>query len=642
MKKIIMLSVVLSGVVFLTACGRPWADVVEEDIVVDPEANVLYIDTSPVDEIQEQPQVTKIAKISWASDVTVTSQAGGRVWSIFYDEWDNVIKWSMVISLIDSNVQFSFADDRARNSLDSAKLNYEQTRVSLDNSLSEAQLAIKRAEQWLKAARDDAEQQRIQAEYNRKTSDPSDEVSSANLQLQKLEGEIKKAQFDAETKVAADNQTLVNFVNSSQNIQDTVFNLYDTVLDKVDGILWFTSLRRSENDVFETYLSARNTQLKRDADTILRKMLQDKALLQTQKFEVSNVGNLSSQLSVLQWYVNELTVILNKMDQVLDFSITASDFPQTQLDWLKATIDGFQSQVIATDSQITQSINGIQAFLATYEQWQQSVTKQIALLEEQREIVRAQLRDANTSADIWKERVFIWTDNAVASAELALESAKNAYETTLRTKQTTLASLSNSIDQAQVWLTEASAQAGKLTIEAPISWEIGSVLVDEWEEISPGTPLFTMTTTSEQEVVFGMNSDEKKLVKVGTSVTVKQDGKELRGAISSISDIADENLLYKTTVKLLDLSEELGDVVSVELPLSSIYTLLPLDLIDLQTSKSGSVWVWNGQMAEKMDVELWDVRWSSIEVRSDLRPELEIITSPMNNYDPEVNEAKKK
>ena len=157
------------------------------------------------------------------------------------------------------------------------------------------------------------------------------------------------------------------------------------------------------------------------------------------------------------------------MDQVLDFSITATDFPQTQLDGLKATIDGYQSQVIATDSQITQSINGIQSFLATYKQGQESLGKQIQLLEEQREIVKAQLRDASISADIGKERVYIGTNNAIASAELALESARNAYDTTLRTKQTSLASLSNSIDQAQVGLTEASAQAGKLTIEAPIS-----------------------------------------------------------------------------------------------------------------------------------------------------------------------------
>jgi len=291
----------------------------EEEVVIveeDTEANVLYVETTSLDDVSSSPKITKIAKITWKSDVTVTSQAGGRVWTIRYDEWDNVWKWTIVISLIDSNVQYSFADDRARTSLDSARLNYEQTRVSLENSLSEALLSIKRAEQWLKTAQDDAEQQRIQAEYNRKTSDPTDEVSSANLQLQKLDNEIEKAKFDAETKISWDEQTLANFVNSSRNIQDTVFNLYDTVLDKVDGILWFTPLRRSENDTYETYLSARNTQLKRDADTILRQLLQDQSLLQTQIFTTNNVDKLSGQLSILQWYVNELTVILNIMDQV--------------------------------------------------------------------------------------------------------------------------------------------------------------------------------------------------------------------------------------------------------------------------------------------------------------------------------------
>ena len=189
---------------------------------------------------------------------------------------------------------------------------------------------------------------------------------------------------------------------------------------------------------------------------------------------------------------------------------------------------------------------------------------------------------------------------------------------------------------------EALANSSKLSVLSPLAGSIGEIFVDEGEEVSPGTQLFSLTTTEDQEVIITLSSDEKDQIKEWTEVVVTRGGKEFGGYIESISDIADDQLLYKTTIILSELADRLGEVVQVEIPLSSAYTLLPLQAITMQTSKQWSVRVWNGEEPEQVQVELGQVRWSAIEIRSSLGDGLELITSPMDNFDGNIHDAVKK
>jgi membrane fusion protein (multidrug efflux system) len=74
-------------------------------------------------------------------------------------------------------------------------------------------------------------------------------------------------------------------------------------------------------------------------------------------------------------------------------------------------------------------------------------------------------------------------------------------------------SLSNSIRQAEIALRELQTNAGKFTVEAPIAGSIGEILVDTGQEVNPGTPLFTITSTSELEIEIGLTSNEVDLIK---------------------------------------------------------------------------------------------------------------------------------
>jgi hypothetical protein len=122
-------------------------------------------------------------------------------------------------------------------------------------------------------------------------------------------------------------------------------------------------------------------------------------------------------------------------------------------------------------SSVVGQINGIESFLATYKQNQQSLAKQIDILKEQRTVTEQQLRDAAVNSDIASnradiggtrtdialertkiglERANLQAQNAVDQALLSLESARNALAANQRTRDLSLRGLQNSIDQAQV------------------------------------------------------------------------------------------------------------------------------------------------------------------------------------------------
>gem|GEM_PF-2864727 len=162
-----------------------------------------------------------------------------------------------MISLLDSNNLYNFSADRGRESVEAARLNYDSTRVSLDNSVIDLELAVQQAQQQYDTAVkeaekvfldneqqlldakkqikdnelqlldtqqqikdnelqlldaqqqvEDAEQQRILAEYGSRTSDPDDVVGSARIQLENFDADIEKAEFDLQTRRDADQQTL--------------------------------------------------------------------------------------------------------------------------------------------------------------------------------------------------------------------------------------------------------------------------------------------------------------------------------------------------------------------------------------------------------------------------------------------------
>ncbi len=732
----------MCSVLVFSACSRPGG--APED-AENADANVTekkdyFVEVESLGELSTQPTLRKTGKLTGKSDVTVSAQSSGRISKIFYEEGENPARGAKVVSLTDSNNLYNFSASRNKESVEAARLNYDSTRVNLDNSLIDLELAVTQAQQQYDTAikeaekvfKDneqqlldakkqiednelqlldaekqkednklqlldsqqqikDAEQQRILAEYSSRTNDPDDLVGSARIQLDNFDADIQKAEFDLQTRRDADQQTLEWFVNSVGVIQDTIENVFETTLDGIDKILGVTPINATNNDLYEDLLWAQDTRLVREAEESLRALLAYNFNLANFSLTIENIDQMPGYLRQLDDSLDLLDDILQQMERILGNTITSNLFTQGQLDGLKAQIDGYQSQVVGQAGSVVTQINAIDAFLATFQQNQESTAKSIENLRKQRTLVEQQLRDAAVNADIAAERADIGgertdiaaerslvgaertdiaaersvvgiervdisiqrtiialeranlqAENAIESAALNLQSAKNALAANQRTRDISLLSLQNGIDQAQVGYSEALANSSKLSVLAPISWSIWEILVDEGEEVNNGTPLFTMTTTQDQEITITLSSEEKDQISVGTIVTVTIKDQELDGTIVSISDIADDQLLYKTTIVLNQLSDRIGEIVDVEIPLTSTYVLVPLQAVTMQTSKQWSLWVRNGEEPESVQVDLWEVRGKSIEIKTPLGEGINLITSPMANYDRNVHDAKEK
>jgi len=320
-------------------------------------------------------------------------------------------------------------------------------------------------------------------------------------------------------------------------------------------------------------------------------------------------------LETLKWYVSELQPVLDSVDTMLTFTDESSSFSQLQIDSAVGQINGLQAQVQWQLTSITQQVNSIQSFLSTYIQQQESIKESIEWLKQQIWSTKEQLKTVSANAVIW------------------VENAQNAYSNTIKNKSTTERSLLNWITQAQIAASEAQTNLGKLTIEAPIEWTIGDVLVDIGQEVAPWTPLFTITSTQQQEIEIALTSDEVERVKEWQKVTVVSDWNTYSATLVSIAASSNATLGYKTIVRLNENVALVGSAANVSIALQSETTTIPLKYVKILNKDQWQITLWDGENVETKIVTLWKVWWSSIEILDTLENTIELVTNDISNFD---------
>lgn len=608
MKKIFVWSLLVVVCVWLVWCSRPGTEEVDLD-GTQAQKEIFYIETSTVWDLKQSNQLKKNGILLWADTVTVTAQIWWRVSAVESQIGNDVNQWSRIITMADSAGSISFGVERARASLDQARINYEQTLLGIDQQIDETKRGIRQAQNQAESAAIQANN--AQLEWS----------SSAQLQLDQLEQSLRTAKLDLETKVNADDQQIKNFVSSANNIRRDAQILYKEVLEETDQILGVTPLNQRENDRFEKYLSARNTGLKFRAETELRQLITTKNVLD---WLIINQWSLTADLEYIQDKLNSLIPFLQLVEEVLLYSTTWNSFSDGELQWLNAKIDGLQSAVQWQASWITQQVNGIESFLRTYQAQQESIQKNIDGLQIQVQSTRESLKTAQQSIGVTVDTAGLW----VESAQATLQNLQDNRVVTQR-------SLSNSIRQAEIALREIQTNAGKFTVEAPIAGSIGEILVDTWQEVNPGTPLFTITSTSELEIEIGLTSNEVDLVKEWQTVSISDWQQEYDGIVDSITRTANQSLTYKAKITPSQKPSLLWKVVSVRIPLEDNALLLPLKNITIVTTDLWRITTFQEWEIKVLPVALWPIQWSSITILEALNSDLEIITSPVRTYDPE-------
>ena len=590
---------------------RPWAEQVasDDDTSTDEDEasekaeqgqqtkrEAFFVDTATVDQLQEDVRITKTGTIDGEQDITVSSQVSWRVTLVRVDQGQRVTKWFTVVRLEDSTGQLTFNAQRAQEWLDQARASYNQTVVSLDKAIVDTELAIRQAQN-----------QANNAELGRASS-------WASLQLQQLNSQLERAQIDLRNLKQSNDEQLESFEQNVERQFVTIELLYDDVIEATDSILWVTTLRERENDLFEKYLGARNTPTKTLAKQELRQLLLTQDRLEALNQDVGP-WTMVSTLETLEEYVAELQWLLDAVDVMLSFTTTGNTFSQAQLSGFNQQINGLRQQVQGQVQALNTQKRGIETFLNTYENNEASVSESIESLEDQIAATRENLESAEVQTDLW------------------VESAQNTYNTALKNKETTLASLQNSIDSAQIAVREAQNQLWKLTIESPITGTIWEVLVDEGQEVGPGTPLFTVISESDQTVTITLTEQEVDRISEWDSVRVTIGSRTVDGTVESIARTTWRTLAYDTQITLDESLPLLWSVARVELPLRSDTALLPLQSVTVLNPTQWIISIYDDGELEERTVELWQIRGQRVEIATPLEDGTKIITSSVKNYD---------
>lgn len=610
----------------------------------------FFIQTSQLKDFPQSYNIKKIGKLSSTQSVRLNSNASWRIQNINVKEWQQVKSGQLLASLSDNIWTYNINVEKASNAISRAKINYESQKTLLDKQIADANLTLERL--WKNLVNlQKTNAQNIQRNQNDQTNVNAQEslekidlnIEKINQNIEKINQNIEKLELDAQNQELSNDETLSGFRSRIKNEQNTLRLSLDDIIEFADEILWITLENKDENDDFERYLWAKDRVQLWESENSLR------ALIAFRNWEFENFIpiDLDSMtdtqiLAAIEtgeiWYALVKDLLAN-LEKTFQNSLASSrNLSQQDIDNYIAQINAYQSSTQWSYSAFIGLKNQIESFVSTYENSEISTRKQIDLLEKDKEILKKEreivlndrviqvknLETLENNLNLWLESTKTQWDDAIINLENQIQIAQLNYDNAKKNKSLTLQSLDNQIKEANINYSQAVKERAKLSIYAPISGTISSVNIDIWQEVSNGAQLFDIQNSSNSEVVIWLTDEEIQVVKVWAKIAVKYSGKVEKAEIFSISDVADENLNYKTTVKLSGKWIKLWEIVEVYIPVISENILVPLNIVDVDSQGStGFLTIYNEktEVFERLGVQLGKNYDTDIEILACENPE---------------------
>lgn len=442
------------------------------------------IEVVQVGNLSKEVMLQKSALMKAGTQVALTAQSNGRIGAIFVKPGESVVAGEILAQIDDTYGTTTNAREEAAIALETARLSLASTTASLDQSLASAKIAYEKAKKDYEAAR-------ISGTIDEKTGK-------------------SKARLDYENYITTQEKTLAGYETTYQSQLQSFQSFLANVIDTADNILGVSEQKKSVNDSFELFLSARDTQKKIIAEQALAR------LLNYTNWSPNPQLSLLDRVQELQKVYNLSNEVLSSLEVVLINSVTDSTFlTPTILSAYRTIIDGYQSQYSGISTGLVAYLNAAQTFLATYEKERLSREKTLATAEE--------------------------------NSQDGLTLAKNAYETAQKTRDITLKQLNQNIAAANVRLKNATGNVNRLSITAPVDGVIGKINVDVGEEVTNGRALMDIASR-DAECDITVDSTTLAQIQIGTKVEINYRGQTLPGQIMSISPLADAGLNFAVKI----------------------------------------------------------------------------------------------
>lgn len=565
-----------------------------EDTMVAEKTDFL-IETLTVWTSWEGAIITKNWKVEWISDITLTAQTAWRVVSLNSKIGLDIQKWWNIARLEDTQWSTTYRAQSSSLAVDSAENTYEVQKKNIEKQIQDLLLAKQRAE----------------LNYNNTNGW---ETNNTILQLAGLQKSLEKARLDYQTKLSGDNTTLQNNIISAKNIYNDTLNLLFDVVDQSDKLLGVTDANRRLASDYDIYLWWRNVDVRRKAEDQLRVLIAKKDELQSlwNNITLDTVDDYLEKYKTIAQGINDFTVSMK--DVFVNSLEDARYLPKAKLDWYIASFWVLQSKASGIIASITAQSNALRLFVESYLPNQESLRKQIEILENDIAVKETQLEEA------------------AKNSEINLKGAQWNYDFVVDTKDLNLQTITNTLQSAQIALNEAQFNISKLSINAPIAWVVSDVLVDVGQEVSIGTPIAKIV--SEWKWI-KLSVSEKELdgIEVWKNVTLKSEGIEGNWLIVSVWRVADKNWNFPIEIYIENWDFAIGTYVDIEIPASRWTSMIPLNAVSIIDNNIGQIVLWNWSELSTKTISLGLVFWQYVEVKDVLDPNSAIVISDIKNYD---------
>lgn len=536
--------------------------------------------------------ITKTAKVQWSSDIIITSQIAWRVQSITSNIWDQVKPGNLLIQLQDTN--------------------------NLSNSVQSAELAFQRAQITEQTVLDDIEKQKQKLQYDLDNINGNLTGSSTQIQLQKLETDLAKAEFDYQAKLKSDTQTNENLITSAKNIQSDLEIILTDAINETDKLLWLTNKYVDDLSYkdMRIFLWAKNLSILSEASNSfweIYKLEQELWKLKSSDITADNVNDYLKNYQSIIVNMNDHFVI---MKQLFIDSIEDARY-KTQITTSQSIFASLQAKSSSLNASITNQLNSIRSYFVSYQDQQDSLAKQIESLRAQIQLTKKTLQDTSFNTMLWAERSQISFDSQIKNNTIGVQSA-------------------------YLQLQQARFTQSKFSVISPINAIVADILVDKWQDVSPGTPLLRIVS-EQQQIEISLTVDEMRNISIGQSVMVDSVLWEAKWTIITMSSVADKSWSFKALILLDRSTIPTWLSVDVKIPVQKWSLTLPINALTIVDTNKAVAYFrdTNNNKVIPKTLTINSLFWDQIEIMDKLSTDYELIISDLDNYDERTMEITK-
>lgn len=513
-------------------------------------------------------------------NVQLSAKIGGKITSLSKKVGERVTVWEVVGTLdaTEAKTWFQSSNDILA-SLESLKISTSQMFDSqinvMEQKIDSAKTGIEIADVWLNGT---------QAGYSDTQKITENQIKTIETQILSAQTGLETTQLQLENTKNTLTQKETDIYSNSKNALSSANILWNNILDFLDNLFGITDANKYKSDSYDTYISAKNTnlknQIKNDFFQIQLKLQESKKLPLGNNEEIKIALEKYNQL-----FSQDIRNLLKDSYSAMENSIASTTFSDTSINWYKNQITTLQTQneqVIMSVSGnyflwLKGSIDSINAFTKEKKSTLDMMEKQVELAQKQIDTLLQtknqitsqawwQITEMNTKTQIAKKQKDL-SQNGLNEALAGLEALKKQKLASLSEIDTQINQVKSGKEQSWVMI-----ENGKII--SLIAWVITQKHQEIGNVVWGGMPIYSVSSDDKVKIEIKVDENILSRIELWKSVKVEIEGvNEIKdGSISKILPTRD--LITKKSTLEITLNTSTGVKIG---SYSKVYFDIPND-----------------------------------------------------------------